>query len=63
MSESENMPEAHAASVARITSAEKNLLVRKSKAAHDAANQEMRSALDAHEAVFGKPFKRNGVWY
>ena len=62
MDESEHLPAAHAASVARITQAEQNQLGPKSAADHKAAAQEFKESLAAHEALFGKPFKRNGVW-
>jgi hypothetical protein len=62
MSEIEHLPAEHAASVARITLAEQNQLGPKSAADHRAAAQKFKEALAAHEALFGKPFKRNGVW-
>lgn len=62
MDKSEHMSKEHAASVARITQAEKNKLSPQSAADHKAAEHEFHAALEAHEEMFGKPFKRNGVW-
>lgn len=55
-------PVEHAASVLRITNAEKALGGAKSKNQHEADYAEFKEALKAHEDVFGKPFKRNGGW-